>query len=172
MEKLSEQEQIETVNRVLGEMKKAEKIVCNWNASWLEQLLDAYCIPMYGEISEYDVREVEKKYSPRYKLANAFYSEESTGVPLAVEILRVNDSLSAKRDIQITCKFGRINWHGMYSHKAERNFSFYNNGNIEFSNDVTKKLTKQHPEQISYKTMFNVLSNNFNIDITLRQLIL
>lgn len=59
----------------------------------------------------------------------------------------------------------------MYSHKAERNFSFYNNGNIEFSKSVTKKLTKQHPKKISYKTIFNVLSNNFNVDITVSQLI-
>lgn len=169
--KLNETEQLEAVKKVLEEMQQAEDIINNWNASWLEQLLDAYSLPLHCEIGEYDVREAEKKYAPRYKLANAIYSEESIGVPLTIEILKVNDSLSAKRDIPITCEFGRINWYGMYSHKAERKFSFYNNGNIEFSKDVTKKLTKQHPKKISYKTMFNVLSSNFSVDITESQLI-
>lgn len=66
----------------------------------------------------------------------------------------------------------QINWYGMNSHKATRNFSFNNNGTIEFSkiSKARQKPTPQHPRKISYNTSFNVLSNDFDISIELNQL--
>ena len=170
MEKLDKELQIIAVEKVLEEMQKAEEYVKNWNASWYEELLDAYCLTLHYGIGEADVRDMEDKYGLRYRLANAFYSEESIGVPLAKEILVGNNSNTGERNINFECEFGRIDWHAMISHKSRRYFSFNNNGQINFSKEVKKRITPQNPRQISYNTTFNVLSNDFSIDIILFKL--
>jgi len=118
METLDDETQMIAVERVLEEMQKAEEYVkdwnacwyeqlldahClplhyeyvkNWNACWYEQLLDAHCLPLHYEIGEADVREMERKYEPRYKLANAYHSGDSIGIPLAKETLVGDNSLT------------------------------------------------------------------------------
>jgi len=172
METLDNETQMIAVEKVLEEMQKAEEYVKNWNACWYEQLLDAHCLPLYYEIGEADVRDMERKYEPRYRLANAYHSGDSIGIPLAKETLVGDNTLTGERNINFECEFGRIDWFGMHSHKATRHFSFNNNGIIEFSKSakVGKKQTLQHPNRISYDTSFNVLSNDFDISITLDQL--
>lgn len=170
MEKISEELQILAVEKVLEEMKKAEEFVSTWNASWYEQLLNAHCLPLHYEIGEADVRDMEQRYGSRYKLANAFYSAESIGVPLVKETLIGNNSLTGERNIPFECEFGRVEWHSMYSNKSSRYFSFTNDGEICFSKDVKRRQTIQHPKQISYETSYNVLSNDFTIDIKVDEL--
>lgn len=170
MEKISEELQILAVEKVLEEMKKAEEFVSTWNASWYEQLLNAHCLPLHYEIGEADVRDMEQRYGSRYKLANAFYSAESIGVPLVKETLIGNNSLTGERNIPFECEFGRVEWHSMYSNKSSRYFSFTNDGEICFSKDVKKRQTIQHSKQISYETSYNVLSNDFTIDIRVDEL--
>jgi len=173
MENLDNETQMIAVEKVLEEMKKAEEYVKSWKACWYEQLLDAHCLPLHYEIGEADVRDMERKYEPRYRLANAFHSGDSIGIPLAKEILVGNNTLTGERNISFECEFGKIDWYGMSSHKATRHFSFNNNGIIEFSKSAKlgKKQTLLHPNKISYGTSFNVLSNDFDITITLDQLI-
>ena len=172
MEILDKESQLIAVEKVLEEMQKAEECVKSWNASWWEQLLDAHCLPLHYEIGEADVRDMESKYGSRYKLANAFYSADSIGIPLAKETLIGNNSRTGERCKEFEVEFGRIDWYGMNSHKSTRCFSFNNNGIIEFSKStkVGKKQTPQHPRRISYNTSFNVLSNDFDISIILDQL--
>ena len=172
MEILDKEIQLIAVKKVLEEMQKAEEYVKGWNASWWEQLLDAHCLPLHYEIGEADVRDMERKYEPRYKLANAFYSADSIGIPLAKETLIGNNTLTCEICRNFEVEFGRIDWYGMNSHKSTRHFSFNNNGIIEFSKStkVGQKQTPQHPKKISYNTSFNVLSNDFDVSITLNQL--
>lgn len=170
MEKISEELQILAVEKILEEMKKAEEFVSTWNVSWYEQLLNAYCLPLHYEIGEADVRDMEQRYGSRYKLANAFYSAESIGVPLVKETLIGNNSLTGKRNIPFECEFGRVEWHNMYSNKSSRYFSFTNDGEICFSKDVKRRQTKEHPKQILYETSYNVLSNDFAIYIKIDEL--
>ena len=171
MEQINEEMQIIAVEKVLEEMKKAEEFVMQWNSSWYEQLLDAHCLPLHYEIGEADVRDMEKKYGVRYKLANAFYSAESIGVPLVRETLVGNNTLTGETNIDFECEFGRVEWHSMYSKKSKRHFSFSNNGDICFAKDVKRSQTVQHPKQISYETSFNVLTNGFIVEITIDELI-
>lgn len=173
MEVLDRETQLIAVEKVLEEMHKAEEYVQDWKASWLEQLSDAHCLPLHYEIGECDVRNMEEKYGLRYKLANAFYSGESIGVPLAKETLIGNDTLTGERCRNFDVEFGRIDWYDMNSHKSTRHFSFSNNGIIEFSKStkVGQKQTLQHPSKISYSTSFDVLSSDFSISITLDKLI-
>lgn len=170
MEILDKENQIIAVEKVLEEMQKAEEYVKDWNASWWEQLLDAHCLPLHYEVGEADVRDMERKYEPRYKLANAFYSADSIGIPLAKETLVGNNTLTGERCKEFEVEFGRIEWYGMNSHKSTRHFSFNNNGIIEFSKSSKAGSTLKHPRRISYNTYFNVLSNDFDVSITLDQL--
>ena len=170
MEILDKESQLIAVEKVLEEMQKAEECVKSWNASWWEQLLDAHCLPLHYEIGEADVRDMERKYESRYKLANAFYSADSIGIPLAKETLVGNNTLTGERSKEFEVEFGRIDWYGMNSHKSTRHFSFNNNGTIEFSKSSKARSTLKHPRRISYNTSFNVLSNDFDISITLDQL--
>ena len=113
MEILDKESQLIAVEKVLEEMQKAEECVKSWNASWWEQLLDAHCLPLHYEIGEADVRDMERKYESRYKLANAFYSADSIGIPLARETLVGNNTLTGERSKEFEVKFGRIDWYGM-----------------------------------------------------------
>lgn len=167
MENLEQKTQMIVVKKVLEEMQKAEQYVEAWNASWYEQLLDAH-LPLHYEICDADVRDMENKYEPKYKLTN--YSKESIGIPLVKETLVGNNTLTGEENIKFECEFGRIDWYGMFSHKATRHFSFNNNGTINFSKDIKRKQTLQHPKRISYETSFNVLSNDFDISIIHDQL--
>lgn len=170
METLDNKTQLIAVEKVLEEMQKAEEYIKNWHAYWYEQLLDAHCLPLHYEIGEADVRDMERKYESRYKLANAFYSADSIGIPLAKETLVGNNTLTGERSKEFEVEFGRIDWYGMNSHKSTRHFSFNNNGTIEFSKSSKARSTLKHPRRISYNTSFNVLSNDFDISITLDQL--
>ena len=171
MEQLDKEMQMIAVEKVLEEMQKAEEYVKSWNASWYEELLDAHCLALHYGIGEASVRDLEDKYGSKYRLANAFYSKESIGVPLAKETLVGNNTNTGKRNINFECEFGRIDWHAMKSHKSRRYFSFNNNGQIYFSKTVEKRITPQNPRKISYDATFNVLSNDFSMNITIYKLI-
>lgn len=170
MDQNNKEMQVIAVEKVLEEMRRAEEFVMKWNASWYEQLLDAHCVSLHSEIGEFDVRKMERKYEPRYKLANAFYSGDSIGIPLIKETLVGDNILTGEENINFECEFGRIDWYGMNSHKSSRHFSFNNNGDISFKKDVKRIQTIQHPKQISYEASYNVLSSDFTIKITLAEL--
>lgn len=170
MDQINKEMQVIAVEKVLEEMRRAEEIVMKWNASWYEQLLNAHCVSLHSEIGEFDVRKMEKKYEPRYKLANAFYSGDSIGIPLIKETLVGDNILTGEENINFECEFGRIDWYGMNSHKSSRHFSFNNNGDISFKKDVKRTQTIHHPKQISYEASYNVLSSDFAIKITLTEL--
>ncbi len=170
MDQINKEMKVIAVEKVLEEMRKAEEIVMKWNASWYEQLLDAHCVSLHSEIGEFDVRKMERKYESRYKLANAFYSGDSIGIPLIKETLVGDNILTGEENINFECEFGRIDWYGMNSHKSSRHFSFNNNGDISFKKDVKRTQTIQYPKQMSYEASYNVLSSDFAIKITLTEL--
>ena len=170
MEFLDKENQLIAVEKVLEEMQKAEECVKSWNASWQVQLLNAHCLPLHYEVGEADVRKMEINYGSRYKLANAFHSADSIGIPLAKKILVGNNTLTGKKCIKFEVEFGRIDWCHMKSRKSIRHFSFYNDGTIKFNKDSKPKATLKHTREFCYNTSFNVLSNDFDISIILFQL--
>ena len=171
MEGLDKKTQLDAVKKVLEEKKKAEEYVKSWNASWWEQLSNAHCLLLLrNEISEDELRNLERKYNSRYKLEMAFYSDDSIGIPLAKETLVSNNTLVGETSQNFEVEFGKIDWFGMNSHKSTRHFSFNNNGIIEFSKSSKVTPTLKHPRKISYTTSFDVLSNDFDISIDFEQL--
>lgn len=169
MNELTEEKQQLAVFKVLEEMKKVEEIFKSQNASWMEQLLDAHCLSLHQGIGERDVRDMEEKYGFRYKLANAFYSEKSIGIPLVKETLVGNNTLTGETDIPFQCEFGRVDWYET-SRKSKRYFSFRNDGEIIISKRSKNGITSKNPTEISYDAAFDVLSNDFNINITTSKL--
>lgn len=163
MGNLTKEEIIIAVEKVLKEMERAEEFVTCWKTSWREQCLDAYCMDLF-HTGPAVVQDLERKYREYYKLANVYNPESRIGEPLRKVVLE--DDFGKKYE----CEFGRIDWTGMNSHKSERSFSFKNNGDISFSKDVKRELTPQHPKQTSYEATFNVLSNDFSINITITEL--
>lgn len=157
--KLDKERQIIAVEKVLEEMKKAEEFVSSWDASWLEQCLDAYSLSLYNT-GMGDVQDIEEKYHNHYKLPNVYYPEERIGEPLRKTVLI--DHYGNKHE----CEFGRIDWYGMNSHKFKRHFTFNNNGDITFEK-MAKNNPLRLPRYISYRSEYNVLSNDFSIAINL-----
>ena len=66
MNKLSKEEQLIAVPKVLEEMQYAQNFLSSWNLGWWEQLGNAYCLPIYEEVDRSDVLDMERKYKPRY----------------------------------------------------------------------------------------------------------
>lgn len=70
------------------------------------------------------------------------------------------------------CEFGKIAWEGMCSKKAIRSFSFANDGEISFTKtDKIKSATRRKNTgkdhiYTSYEATYNVLADDFHIDVT------
>ncbi len=156
MEILDKDTQKIAVEKVLREMKDTAKIINGWNASWYEQCLDAYCPALY-RTPMLEVEELEMRYDSQYLLANVYHPETRIGEPL--KKVTLEDENQRKYDVE----FGRVDWVGMKSNKSSRNFSFHNNGLIEFS----KWLVKGHKNsvKVDYSASFNVLNNDFGLII-------
>lgn len=171
MKLIDENLQAIAVKKILEEMRKAEQLLIKYNISCYEQLLDSHCLPLYYELSGSDVREMERKYGDRYKLFNAFYNVDSIGVPLIKKTLIGNNLLTAESNISFECEFGKIEWDQVGSSKVHRHFVFNNDGNIFFSKDDRVGETLRHPKSISYNATFNVLSNDFDMQIKVGELL-
>lgn len=166
MEELTDEKEIMAVEKVLEEMKYAEEYLKRWNASWYEQLSDAYCLPLYNEFDTNYIKDLEKKYEPRYDLTNGYHSR--IGIPLAKETIIAKD-LFTEENIECECDFGKIEWKGLYSKNSYRIFSFSNDGYITYLKDHRYKQKRKHPKQISYDTSFNVLRNDFDIEVFIKE---
>ena len=156
MEKLDEETQLYAVEKVLEEMKKAEKYLDSWKVGWYEQFLDAYSTSLYNT-GMIDVEALERKYQMQYKLPNVYNPETRIGEPLKRTIL---EDYSGKEH---ECEFGRVDWLGMKSKKATRYFSFKNNGIIKY-----EKLAKsaKNTKGYSYSASYNVINSDFNIRLS------
>lgn len=165
MNKLSKEEQLIAVPKVLEEMQYANNILTSWNLGWWEQLSDAYCLPIYEDVDRSDVLDMEKKYNPRYNLTNACFNNKGIGIPLCTETITGNNSLSGENNVNYLVEFGEINWDGINSKNSTRKIIFSNDGDIHFfKNGKNKKNSKR----ISYSTHYNVLREwlKINIDIS------
>ena len=171
MNRLSKEEQLLAVKKVLEEMEYAQKFLTSWNLGWWEQLSDAYCLPIYEEVDRSDVLDMEKKYKPRYNLTNTCINGKGIGVPLCTETITGNNSLSGENDIDYLVDFGEINWDGINTKNSERKIIFSNDEDIRFFKNGTNNYSKKHPRSISYNTHFNVLREWIKVNISISSLL-
>ena len=157
--------QLIVLEKVLEEMSMAEEYAATWKASWYEQCLDAYSDDLYG-MSEMDLGEFQKMYHNHYLLEKVRPFEKRIGEPLR-KVTLIGDYGE-----KYNCEFAKVVWEGMCSKKAIRSFSFANDGEISFtktdkikSNKRRKNTGKDHI-YTSYEATYNVLSDDFRLDIT------
>lgn len=155
MEILNKWDQTLAVQKVLEEMEKAEEILNSWNTNWTERCLDAY-----SDNDIYNVKEIEKKYNGYYDLNNLSGVWKDYGMPLRKVLLTDN------HNNKYECKFAKIEWNNVLTNKSKRSFSFINNGDIHFNKDNLKETLKG----TSYDAVYNVLSNDFSLNITTNDL--
>ena len=169
---MDKETQLIAVEKVLEEMQKAEEYLNGWNASWLEQWLNAQCLPLHYEIGAEDIRDLQRKYEPRYNLYDAFYSADSIGIPLAKATLIGNNTLTGEMNKDFEVEFGKAKWYDINTNKSTRNFLFCNDGTIEFSkfNRKGQSPTIRNPRRIDYNTSYNVLSNDLDLSINVDEL--
>ncbi len=157
--------QLIALEKVFEEMSMAEEYAATWKASWYEQCLDAYSDDLYG-MSEMDLGEFQKMYHNHYLLEKVRPFEKRIGEPLR-KVTLIGDYGEG-----YNCEFAKVVWEGMCSKKAIRSFSFANDGEISFtktdkikSNKRRKNTGKDHI-YTSYEATYNVLSDDFRLDIT------
>ena len=153
------------LEKVLEEMSMAEEYAATWKASWYEQCLDAYSDDLYG-MSEMDLEEFQKMYHNHYLLEKVRPFEKRIGEPLR------KVTLQGDYGEKYHCEFAKIVWEGMCSKKAIRSFSFANDGEIFFTktdkikSDKRRKNTGKDHIYTSYEATYNVLADDFHIDVT------
>ena len=157
--------QLMALEKVLEEMSMAEEYAATWKASWYEQCLDAYSDDLYG-MSEMDLEEFQKMYHNHYLLEKVRPFEKRIGEPLR------KVTLQGDYGEKYHCEFAKIVWEGMCSKKAIRSFSFANDGEISFTkidkikSDKRRKNTGKDHIYTSYEASYNVLTDNFRLDVT------
>lgn len=157
--------QLIALEKVFEEMSMAEEYVGEWKASWYEQCLDAYSDDLYG-MSEMDLGEFQKMYHNHYLLEKVRPFEKRIGEPLR-KVTLIGDYGE-----EYNCEFAKIVWEGMCSKKAIRSFSFANDGAIFFTKtDKIKSATRRKNTgkdhiYTSYEATYNVLADDFHIDVT------
>ena len=157
--------QLMALEKVLEEMSMAEEYAATWKASWYEQCLDAYSDDLYG-MSEMDLEEFQKMYHNHYLLEKVRPFEKRIGEPLR------KVTLQGDYGEKYHCEFAKIVWEGMCSKKAIRSFSFANDGEIFFTktdkikSDKRRKNTGKDHIYTSYEASYNVLTDNFRLDVT------
>ena len=157
--------QLIALEKVLEEMSRVEEYAATWKASWYEQCLDAYSDDLYG-MSEMDLGEFQKMYHNHYLLEKVRPFEKRIGEPLR-KVTLIGDYGE-----EYNCEFAKVVWEGMCSKKAIRSLSFANDGEISFtktdkikSNKRRKNTGKDHI-YTSYEATYNVLSDDFRLDVT------
>ena len=157
--------QLIAVEKVLKEMLMAEEYVRGWNASWYEQCADAYSSDLCC-MGESDILDFQEKYHDHYVLQDVKSLENRIGEPHRKVVL-VGDF-----NDEYECEFGKIAWEEMCSKKAIRSFSFANDGEISFTKtDKIKSATRRKNTgkdhiYTSYEATYNVLADDFHIDVT------
>lgn len=157
--------QLIALEKVLEEMSRVEEYVGEWKASWYEQCLDAYSDDLYG-MSEMDLGEFQKMYHNHYLLEKVRPFEKRIGEPLR-KVTLIGDYGE-----EYNCEFAKVVWEGMCSKKAIRSFSFANDGEISFTktdkikSDKRRKNTGKDHIYTSYEATYNVLSDDFRLDVT------
>ena len=157
--------QLIALEKVFEEMSRVEEYVGEWKASWYEQYLDVYSDDLYG-MRDADLLDFQESYHNHYLLEGVRPLEQRNG-----EALR-KVTLIGDYGEKYHCEFAKVVWEGMCSKKAIRSFSFANDGEISFTktdkikSNTRRKNTGKDSIYTSYEATYNVLSDDFRLDIT------
>jgi len=155
MEQNNEEMQIMAVEKVLDEMQYAENILMRWNAHWW-QSYDNILIPE----EYYSSRDQEEKYRIIGFLGEDWWNimdEPLPGKPLKTVSFKYNYIIY------------KIDWLRITTNNCTRKIQYSNNGDIFLSKEprINKKTNKVCYTKMRYTANYNVLLDDFNIDITI-----
>lgn len=163
MEQVSQELQMIVVEKVLEEMQNTEKNLMKWNAYWWESY-DNIVVPteyLYDYYDLNDARECGKFFGESTYVYNL-----RTDKPLGIPLKRFVSNPVYNQDI---CT---IKWSGIETNNSSRKIVFNNTGEITLEKHSKKNNTKKHPKTIEYEANYNVLSNNFSININISDTLL
>lgn len=160
MEELTKKTQLKATRKVLHEMNESQKIISDWNASWRETCHNAYN-EVLGKYLSNDVKALQKQYKDTYDLDDIIHNVPRVGEPLKKETLTYENADTIDK---YECEFGEIHW-DLNTNKNRHSFIFDNKGNISYSKNCKKYPNQNHPINTKYDAKYNVLSNNFDLDV-------
>lgn len=141
---LTKEEQEIAVKKVLKEMNYAEAIFNEWGICWLEYLKEIFPIdPNYRCLEEY--------YDLIWNCSNIDFSGfiKNYAIPLKQIALKSGTKI-------FNFSFGEVEWNEIKTKNSFRSISFFSDGDI---------LHSKYGKNVSYDASYNVLSNDFSIDI-------
>lgn len=155
METLDKNTQLIAVEKILKEMKSAEQVLLTWNAHWWENYKNCVFPSEYFDLMSFEKLELKR---------NCSQIESETDVYQGIPLKHI------ELDGQYWCDVCTIKWNPIITNNSSRKLEFNNTGEITLLKD-SKKLTKQRPNRIVYTANYNVLSNDFTLDLEINKLL-
>ena len=138
-----------TVDKVHEEMESVRKIVGGWNLYWKETYFDVYCYDLQFLLED-DIDLLQSKYEGIYDLSR--YYDDTKREGQALERVVLEDYCGE----EYTCEFRGLKWE-LYNSKLYREFDFYNNGDIVYSQNKRKRTADD--QSFDYSANYNVDNN-------------
>lgn len=157
MEQINQETQIIAVEKVLEEMQEAEKNLMEWNAYWWESY-DNIVVPTEYLYDYYDLNDA--KECAKFFGESTYVYNLRTDKPLGIPLKRFVSNPVYNQDI---CT---IKWTGIQTNNSSRKIIFNNTGEISLEKH-SKKRTKKQCKSIEYEANYNVLSDDFSINISI-----
>ncbi len=153
MERIDIETQGLAVEKVIEEMNVAEEFILCSGTSYWEHLSDAESRSL-SKLDQESIQRIEKKNNDYYDLSNIYNPKKKITFPLRKE--SIEDGFGEK----YRCKFGSVDWIDVCTKRAIRDYSFHNNGLIEY-----QKKSKGR-KGLTYKAIYNVLEDGLDIGVT------
>jgi hypothetical protein len=156
---MNSKQELIVVKEVLNQMKLAEDYMNKQGLSWEDKFFDAYSSDLKN-IDDIHIKEIERANDNRFNLDNV--KKNNIHEPLVTFTL-IDDNYDYKNEQkEFEVDFGRVDWYvNKTKGKNKREFSFHNNGIIDFS----KTSLAKKGNTISYTTSFDVLTSDFSINV-------
>ncbi len=139
-----------TINLVKEEMDSVRRNVGDWNVRWDEKFYNVYCYDLQFLLED-DLYLLQSKYDGIYDLSEGYDDSKRSGAALH----RV--TLEDYSGEEYHCEFRTVEWK-LYNSKLYREFVFYNEGDITYSQ--YKRNRKDDDRSYDYMARYNINDNN------------
>ena len=139
-----------TVAKVHEEMESVKKSIGDWSLRWEEKYFDVYCYDLQFLLED-DIDLLEGKYDGIYDLSRCYDDSKREGQ--ALERVVLEDYCGE----EYNCEFREIKWE-LYNSRLYREFIFYNNGDVVYSQNKRKRAASD--QSYDYSANYNVNHNS------------
>ena len=139
-----------TVAKVHEEMESVKKSIGDWSLRWKEKYFDVYCYDLQFLLED-DIDLLEGKYDGIYDLSRCYDDSKREGQ--ALERVVLEDYCGE----EYNCEFRGVKWE-LYNSRLYREFIFYNNGDVVYSQNKRKRAASD--QSYDYSANYNVNHNS------------